>query len=156
MLACATLLLPLRAHAACPIELSVYRDAAGVAGIDFRPAEGATATNAFRMHFDKGALLDGMVLWSEVAPHPFGLVTFGCPEGDATQDELNACTVWQGGIYAVDETGKVGPLPRAGQPAPKTLVFSDFAFNVATADALANNRPDPLPGDVFELSGCQE
>ncbi len=143
------------AQAACPIELSVYRDRDGAAGIDFRPPEGAAVTNAFRMVFASGLVLDGMVMWSEGVERPIGMLQYQCPQGDVTGDELEECTIWQGIVYSVGESGAAGLIPRSGD-APKTLIFTDVANAIATAPVLAQRQPAKLPFDIFELSGCQE
>ena len=145
------------AAAACPIELAVYRDRDKVAGIDFRPADpSATVTNQFRLVFANGLVLSGMVMWSEGLARPVGMLQHDCPEGDVTGSELEACTVWQGVVYTADENGRAGLLPRQGEPAPKSIILADLAFDMSVAEALDGRRPDPLPSDIFELSGCQE
>jgi hypothetical protein len=142
--------------AACPIELAVYGDRDGAAGIDFRPAiNQATVTNAFRMNLENGLVLDGMVMWSEGMARPYGSLTYKCPEGDVTGDELDACTVWQGVIYAADETGAIGLLPKTGD-APKTLVFPDLGPSLQLSTAYGANGFSKVPWDVFALKGGQE
>ncbi|MBL8581541.1 MAG: hypothetical protein JNL61_04845 [Rhizobiaceae bacterium] len=145
------------ALAACPIELAVYRDRDGVAGIDFRPAgDGATVTNAFRMHVGDRGDLDGFVMWTSDVARPYAMLTHGCPEGDATGDEIAACTLWEGVVYAVDASGGVALLPRQGEPAPQRLVLPDLARIMQASPAYAAAGLSGVPFDVFELSGCQE
>lgn len=144
------------AFAACPIELAVYGDRDGAAGIDFRPATNqAAVTNAFRMNLDNGVVLDGMVMWSEGTERPYGSLTYKCPEGDVTGDELDACTVWQGVIYSADEAGAVGLLPRTGD-APRTLVLPDLGPSLRLSAAYGEGGFTTVPWDVFALKGCQE
>jgi len=144
------------ANAACPIELAVYGDRDGVAGIDFRPAANqATVTNAFRMNLDNGTVLDGIVMWSEGTERPYGSLTYDCPEGDVTGAELEACTVWEGVIYTADEAGAVGLLPKAGD-APKTLVLPDLGPSLRLSAAYGEGGFSKVPWDVFALRGCQE
>lgn len=151
-------LLPAQAAlAACPAELAVYRDAADAAGIDFRPAgEGAAITNAFRLPLRNGPVLDGVVMWTEPPSQSWGVVTLDCPEGDVTGEELRQCTVWEGPVYAVREDGAAGYLPREGEPAATHLILAGLSHQILRAPALAERQPDPLPGDIFQLSGCQE
>lgn len=147
----------LPALAACPMELSVYADEQGGAGIDFRPrGASATVTNAFRMHLPDGTQFDGMVMWSTDVARPWGTLMHKCPEGDVTGDELAACTVWEGVVYTVDGAGKVGLLPKEGEAAPATLVFPALGPSLRHAQALAPDGPAKLPFDVFALKGCQE
>ena len=156
-LAIGALAIGLQPAAACPIELAVYRDRDNVAGIDFRPAEqSATVTNQFSLILARGLVLSGMVMWSEGLARPIGMLQHDCPEGDATGPEMEACTVWQGVVYTADDNGKAGFLPRQGEPAPKSIILADLAFDMSVAEALDGKRPDPLPSDIFELSGCQE
>jgi hypothetical protein len=153
-LICATLFAA-PAFAACPIELAVYGDRDDVAGIDFRPASGAAVTNAFRMNLRDGVVLDGIVMWSEGIERPYGSLMYKCPESDVTGEELDACTVWQGVVYAVDETGAAGLLPKKGD-APPTLIFSGLGPALASSAANGANGFAPLPRDIFTLKGCQE
>jgi hypothetical protein len=145
------------AHAACPIELSVYGDKNGVAGIDFTPrGEAAAVTNRFRMVFDKGIVLDGLVMWSEGVERPNGMLSYQCPEGDVTGEELETCTVWQGVVYTADGSGTIGLLPAERADAPHTLIFPDLAFSLRYSSAFGEDGLTKLPADVFALQGCQE
>ena len=149
------MLLATPALAACPVELAVYGDRDHVAGIDFRPVvDRAAVTNAFRMNLDNGVVLDGFVMWSEGTERPYGALTYKCPEGDVTGEELEACTVWQGVIYSADAAGAVGLLPKAGA-APKTLLFPDLGPSLGLS-AIGEGGLSRMPWDVFALKGCQE
>ncbi|MBX3596479.1 MAG: hypothetical protein KF874_02805 [Rhizobiaceae bacterium] len=143
--------------AACPMELAVYSDNTGAAGIDFRPAgENAVVTNAFRMVMDQGVVLDGQVMWTEQEARPNAIVSHNCPDGDVTGEEYAACTLWQGVVYSVDELGKVGLLPLEGVPAPKHLIFADLGGALRASRAFGEQKFTKVPFDVFELKGCQE
>ncbi len=145
------------ALAACPMELAVYADETGGAGIDFAPrGSRAVVTNGFAMHLADGTRLDGMVMWSDEVERPWGTLTHKCPEGDVTGEEIAACTVWEGIVYTVDAGGKVGLLPAEGADAPPTLLFPALGPAVHHAPAFAPAGPAKLPGDVFVLKGCQE
>ena len=146
----------LPALAACPIELAVYEDPETGAGIDFRPGGNATVSNAFRMVLDEGVVLDGFVMWSEEPARPVGMLTHDCPEGDATGEELAACTVWDGVVYAVDAEGRAGLLPGEGEDAPQTLILADLGRAPRLSAILDAAGVEAAPGDVFSLSGCQE
>ena len=139
------------------MELAVYRDAQNAAGIDFRPTgQAASVTNTFRMALDNGTLLDGIVMWSDGVARPNGFLMKDCPEGDVTGEEIAACTIWQGVVYAVDDKGAVSLLPREGQPAPQTLILADLGPALDTLPADGDRPLSKLPFDVFALSGCQE
>jgi hypothetical protein len=144
------------ALAACPIELAVYRDLDGAASLDFRPTgESAAVTNTFRLVNDR-IVLDGIVMWSEGVARPNGMLGYRCPLGDATGQELNECTVWQGVIYTSDDAGNIGLLPAEGAPAPKTLILSDLGHALRFSAAYGAHGFDKIPVDVFTISGCQE
>ena len=146
------------ALAVCPQELAVYADRDGAASIEFRPVapDAAVHTGEFRVLFSQnGVVADGIVLWTEGVPRPTGIVMHGCPEGDVTGEELAACTVWQGVIYAVDETGAIGLLPRQG-PAARRLLLPDFGPSVRHSALYGADGISIVPWDVFEMSGCQE
>jgi hypothetical protein len=145
------------AFAACPIELAVYQDRDGIAEISFEPVtESVTVTNQFRMVFAGAPPFKGMVLWTENPSRPNGLIVHGCPEGDLTGAEIDACTVWQGPIYAVDGEGMAGLIPAEGQPAPQGLLLADFGYKIVGAAAFDLLNLDKLPWDGFKLAGCQE
>lgn len=155
-LAFASILISVPALAACPVELAVYGDRDEAAGIDFRPATDlASVTNAFRMNLDNGTVLDGHVMWSEGTERPYGTLTYKCPEGDVTGEELEACTIWQGVIYAADEAGAIALLPKTGA-APQTLIFPDLGPSLRLSGAYGSNGFSRVPWDVFALKGCQE
>ena len=145
------------AFAACPIERAVYRDRDGIAEISFEPVtESATVTNQFRMRFAGAPPFKGMVLWTENPSRPNGLIVHDCPEGDLTGAEIDACTVWQGPIYAVDGEGMAGLIPAEGQPAPEGLLLADFGYKIVGAAAFDILNLNKLPWDGFKLTGCQE
>lgn len=146
------------APAACPQESAVYTDRDKAASIEFSPVARETAVHGapFRVLFSQnGIVADGLVLWTEGVPRPTGIVMHDCPEGDATGEELAACTVWQGVIYAVDDAGGIGLLPRQG-PAAGRLLLPDFGPSVRHSALFGADGISIVPWDVFEISGCQE
>ena len=144
------------ALAACPVELAVYREAGTGAMIDFHPGRNATVTNAFRMVFDRGLVLEGTVMWDGEAPRSLGLLTHDCPEGDATGAELAACTLWQGVVYAVGDDGAVDLMPPEGAAAPQSLVFADLGRAIRLSAPYEAAGLTATPWDAFSLAGCQE
>ncbi len=144
------------ALAACPVELAVYREAGTGAMIDFHPGGNATVTNAFRLVLDKGVVLEGVVMWDADVPRPVGMLTHDCPEGDATGEELAACTVWHGVVYSADKEGKVDLMPPERTDAPETLILADLGRAIAASPVHAAAGLTDAPWDAFTLHGCQE
>jgi hypothetical protein len=144
------------ALAACPVELAVYSEARTGAMIDFRPGGNATATNAFRMVFEKGVVLEGVVMWDADVPRSIGMLTHDCPEGDATGAELAACIVWQGVIYDVDDEGGIDLMPPEGEAAPKSLILADLGRALKASPVFDKTGLAEAPWDAFFLHGCQE
>jgi len=145
------------AHAACPMELAIYRDMNDIASLEFRPTgEGALTTNTYRILFSGDVVMDGIVIWSDGEARPFGQLQYKCPEGDVTGEEIAACTAWEGVIYSADEKGNIGLLPHEGMPAPVKLILSGLGHSVKNAPAYAAAGLGSVPWDVFELKGCQE
>ncbi|MCB1420665.1 MAG: hypothetical protein KDJ74_17320 [Notoacmeibacter sp.] len=148
----------LPASAACKQELAIYSDKAKTVSLEFRPHDGeaVTVTNRFRL-VAGGKLIDGFVQWSGApAPRPYGMLTDKCPDGDVTGEELEACTVWQGAIYAVGADGTVGLLPAQGEDAAPALVLADLAWSMSQHPAFAETKLAEPPFEAFTLSGCQE
>jgi hypothetical protein len=143
--------------AACPIELATYRDRDGIADLEFIPVAGSAAvTNKFHVAMKGGPVFEGVVMWTEGPARSNGLLMFNCPEGDVTGAELDACTIWQGVIYGIDDKGEVGLLPAEGQAAPQKLILADLAGWMSSAPAFTNAGLSTVPWDGFTLSGCQE
>lgn len=148
---------PASAFAGCPMELAVYADRDNAAGIDFRPTgQSAVVTNTFRMALDNGVTLDGIVMWSDGVARPYASLMYQCPDGDVTGEELEACTLWEGVVYTVDEAGAVSLLAAEGQDAPAKLVFPDLGPALKQSVAYGEGGLSRVPWDVFALKGCQE
>lgn len=145
------------AQAACPLEHAIYRDLQDAATIDFTAdSETATVTNGFAMRLGKGVMLDGIVMWTEGVRRPNGMLSYKCPEGDVTGEELAACTVWQGVIYTSDESGNISLLPPEGADAPAKLIFPDLGPSLRHSAAYGANGITAVPWDVFAFEGCRE
>jgi len=146
------------ALAACPQELAIYSESGGTASVEFTPnrGEAIAVSNKFRLLPGKDIVLDGIVMWSEDVPRPNGRLMHACPEGDVTGAEIEACTVWQGVIYAIGGDGRVDLLPAEGKDAAEQLLFPDIAWALKNAVSLAESGLPALGSDTFTLSGCQE
>jgi hypothetical protein len=146
------------ALAACPQELSVYSEPEAGASLEFTPAPpNGSTSHIFKIKFPENAvILDGIVMWTDGVARPHGIVMHQCPEGDVTGAELEACTVWQGVIYSVDDAGKVDLLPPEGADSAPQLLLPDFAPALRQSSAYGMGGVSKMPWDVFRMSGCQE
>lgn len=158
----ATLLLGLAGthavHADCPQELAVYSDADETISVEFVPNDGGRmmASNIFKARMAAGIELDGYVIWNVGVARPNGIMLHGCPEGDATGEEIAACTVWEGVIYAVDGSGNVDYMPVESEKAAEQLLFPDLGRGVRYSAIWGEGKVEIVPQDVLKLSGCQE
>lgn len=157
-LAMAASLLASPALGACKQELSVYSEPEANASLEFTPAaSNGSSSHMFKIKFpENSVVLDGIVMWTEGVARPMGIVMHKCPEGDVTGAELEACTVWQGVIYAVDGAGTVDLLPPEGADSAAQLLLPDFAPALRQSSAYGVGGVSKMPWDVFKMSGCQE
>jgi len=149
------------ASAGCWQELAVYKEAQAGAEIDFlgaRPDDGVL--HRFKVLFPENSVMFEGTVFPGDAPvsRPWAVVTYNCPHGDATGEEIAACTVWEGPVYGIDGTGNVFFLPEAnnGEEAAETMLLPDFAAAVRLSAAWGAKGLSTAPKDDFKLSGCQE
>lgn len=148
-------------QAACPQALAVYAEAASGAEIAFSgPLSDADGMqHRFSLSFaGNGVTMDGVVMMAGEPDRPWGVILHNCPQGDATGAEIAACTVWEGVIYSVSDTGEAGWLPvlDANDSAGNGLLLPDFGAAVMRSQAWQAKQVTALPGDVFRLKACQE
>ena len=160
---CMIVALGTSANANCWQELATYKDAAANGELAFTPrkdGEVDTMLARFTIRFpENNVVLDGVVMDAgEPFFRPLGLIMHNCPEGDATGDEIAACTVWQGIIYGLDEVGNVSYLAsrNKGQDAAKTLLFPDLGAAVQLSTAFGASKLTVPPKDDFKQSACLE
>jgi hypothetical protein len=151
------------AQANCVQELATYKDAATASELAFTPRKEGEVDSMlarFTIKFpENNVVLDGIVMdASEPFFRPLGMIMHNCPEGDATGDEIAACTVWQGIVYGVDEFGNVNYLASTneGQEAAKTLLFPDLGAAVQMSTAFGAGKLSAPPKDDFKQSACLE
>jgi hypothetical protein len=139
----------------CPQEQAIYVEAEGESRIEFRENEGIfLAANVFGFVSPDGLTLDGTVIWNNGFSRPNGNLIKDCPDGDATGDELAACTFWEGVVYAVDNNGNVAFVPPEGEPAAYTLVFTDLSRSLHYS--ALNDGSARLPVfDAYVFSECR-
>jgi hypothetical protein len=149
------------ASAACWQELAIYRDVATGAELSFTPrgADDVDTTLArFTITFpENNVVFDGVVMDAgDPFPRPLGILMHKCPEGDATGDEIAACTIWQGIVYGLDGVGNANYLAPAneGNEAAKALLFHDLRAAVRLSAAWGAAGLSTPPNDDFKFKAC--
>jgi hypothetical protein len=142
-------------EAECLQSDALYADLDRVAVISFDAGFAAAPgmTNRFDMLIGDVAL-EGIVIWSGGVERPQAILLHDCPEGDATAAELDACTLWQGIVYAVDADGEIGFLPGASELAADRLLFPGLPWQLSFTEAFEAGEIADLPFEVFERTGC--
>ena len=156
-LALAGLLAATTASAAeCRQDRAVYADRDGGYALSFEPvgSDAAAASHRFKLEvLASGVVLDGIVMPGDPA-RSNGMILHDCPEGDATGEEIAACTVWEGVIYTLDDAGDAGLLPDQGDTAAGTLLFSGFGPALRYSSLWDAGKAKAAPSDVFKRKGC--
>ncbi len=117
----------------------------------------ATTSNSFQLiSKDPEIKLDGVVIWNQGFSRPNGILMHNCPEGDVTGDELDACTIWQGVIYALKENADADLLPAPDEPAAKALLLPDLGRAIHYSKLRHDGKIEQAPWDVFKFSKCQK
>ena len=153
--------MPAASQAVCPQALAVYGEARSGTEITFAgPLSDADGMqHRFGMVFaENDVKMDGVVMMAGEPDRPWGVILHNCPEGDVTGDEIAACTVWEGPIYALDVNGGAGWMPvlDPNHAAGENLLFPDFSAAMMQSAAWQAKQVTVLPGDVFRLKACQE
>ncbi|MHC1547438.1 hypothetical protein [Phyllobacterium sp. K27] len=144
-------------HAACTQDRAVYTDSDDDYTLTFKhfPEDQPVATsNEFvlqRNHTD--LKLDGVVMRDEAA-RPNALIMYDCPGGDATGDELAACTVWEGVPYALKDSAEAVYLPQAKEPAAQALLMPNLSGAMSNFDFRLEKPIETFPWDVFRFKEC--
>jgi len=149
------------AAAACPQALAVYGEAAAGAEIAFSGglSDADAMLHRFSLTFaENDVRMDGVVMMVGEPDRPWGVILHQCPEGDVTGAEIAACTVWEGVIYSIGDSGEAGWLAvsDADNNAGDSLLLPDFSAAVMQSQAWQAKQVTMLPGDVFQLKACQE
>ncbi|HEV7318431.1 MAG TPA: hypothetical protein VGO04_07470 [Ensifer sp.] len=145
------------ATADCKQSHAIYADRDGGYELRFEPVGSASAatSNHFKVAVLKpGLLLDGVVMPAGEPERATGLIMHNCPEGDATGEELRACTVWQGVVYALDKAGAVSEIPAESEPAAAQLLLPDFGPSLRASKAWGKGKADADSWDAFVFKGC--
>jgi hypothetical protein len=140
----------------CSQDRAIYADRDGGYELAFAPVGSAAAATSHHFKLKvlaSGTVLDGVVMPGEPA-RSNGMIMHNCPEGDVTGEEIAACTVWEGVIYALDGAGDAGLLPDEGAKAAETLLLSGFGPSLRYSTLWEEGKASALPSDVFKRKGC--
>lgn len=141
--------------AECRQEHAIYADRDGGYELTFEPvgSDAAVTTHHFKLKvLASDTVLDGILMPGDPA-RSNGMVMHNCPEGDSTGEEIAACTVWEGVIYALDG-GDAALLPEEGRPAAETLLLSGFGSSLRYSKLWDEGKASAVPWDVFKRKGC--
>ena len=144
--------------AECTQEKAIYEDRDRAFTFTFEPvgSQAAATSHHFKVTMRGNDLkLDGIVMTSDDGvARTNGMIMHDCPEGDATGDEIAACTVWEGTIYSLDGRNLLGILPAAGDPAAPELLFAGLGPAVLYSALNESGRLPAPPWDLLTMKGC--
>jgi hypothetical protein len=143
--------------AECRQDRAVYGDRDGGYEIAFEPvgSDAAVTSHRFKVKvLASGTVLDGMVIAGEDPVRSNGMVLHDCPEGDVTGEEISACTVWEGVVYALEAAGDAALVPDDGAKAAEALLLAGFGPAVRYSGLWDKGKASVAPWDVFKRKGC--
>ncbi len=141
--------------AECRQDRAIYADRDEGYELTFEPvgSDAAATSHHFKLKvLASGVVLDGVVLPGD-PPRSNGMVMHNCPEGDATGEEIAACTVWEGVIYALGG-GDAALLPDEGGKAAESLLLSGFGASLRYSTLWEQGKASVVPWDVLKRKGC--
>lgn len=140
----------------CRQDRAIYTDRDGGYELAFEPvgSDAAATSHHFKLKvLASGTVLDGVVMPGDPA-RSNGMVMYKCPDGDVTGEEIAACTVWEGVVYALDGAGDAGLLPDEGATAAEILLLSGFGPSLRYSTLWDEGKASVAPWDVFKRKGC--
>lgn len=143
--------------AECPQERAIYADRDGAYELTIEPvgSDAAATSHHFKLKvLASGTVLDGIVMPGDEPARSNGMVMHNCPEGDVTGEEIAACTVWEGVVYALDGAGDATLLPDEGAKAAESLLLAGFGPSVRYSTLWDAGKATVVPWDVFKRKGC--
>ena len=140
----------------CTQERAVYTDSANAYELNFEPVEqgSSASSHLFKIKvLNTKLVLDGYVMTSEPVERTHAILFNNCPDGDVTGDDIAACTVWDGIVYANDK-GKLALLPQQGAAAAPEILLAGFGPALVDSSAWGAGKATVTPWDAFALKGC--
>lgn len=142
--------------AECRQDRAVYADRDGGYELTFEPvgSDAAATSHHFKLKMlASGTVLDGIVMPGDPA-RSNGMIMYNCPEGDVTGEEIAACTIWEGVIYALDGAGDAADLPDEGARATENLLLSGFGPSLRYSKLWDEGKAKTVPWDLLRRKGC--
>lgn len=142
--------------AECTQDRAIYADRDGGYELAFEPVGSAAAATSHHFKLKvlaSGAVLDGIVMPGDDPARSNGMVMYNCPEGDVTGEEIAACTVWEGVIYALDGND-AALLPEEGAKAAENLLLAGFGPSLRYSTLWDAGKASVVPWDLFKRKGC--
>ena len=84
------------------------------------------------------------------------VVLDNCPDGDATGDEIDACTVWQGPMQRLEQDGTEGDFSLVNGPAAPGLAFAGLVQSISERMPDLLEDPSATETETLTLSACME
>lgn len=145
-------------HAAeCRQANAIYTDRDAAYELRFVPlgSQSAAASNQFKMSIQHTTMvMDGFVMASEDPDRSNGMLLFRCPEGDATGEDLRACTIWQGAVYGTDAQGALANLPGEEAVAAERLLLAGLGPAIRESSIWGKDKATVAPWDVLTFKEC--
>lgn len=139
----------------CAIKAASYRDADAATILAFRPVGSEAASVSHLFNVTGGKLgLDGYVAYDAEIKRSTGMVFDHCPEGDVTGNDLRACTVWSGIVYAVDAGGRIDVLGPEGSEAPAAVLMPGLGPAIRQSRAWNGSGLAETPWDLYVFDKC--
>lgn len=142
--------------AECRQDRAIYADRDGGYELAFEPVGSAAAATSHHFKLKvlaSGVVLDGIVMPGDDPVRSNGMVMYNCPEGDVTGEEIAACTVWEGVIYALDGSD-AALLPEEGAKAAENLLLAGFGPSLRYSTLWDAGKASVVPWDLFKRKGC--
>jgi len=84
------------------------------------------------------------------------VVLDNCPDGDATGEEIEACTVWQGPMQRLEQDGSEGDFLLVNGPAAPALAFAGLVQSISERMPDLLKDPSATETEILTLSACME
>lgn len=143
----------------CRQDQATYGDEDNLYRVSFLREDGEQGfvTNRFTIaKKGKKPFLSGWVLWTDEEPRSEAIVTWNCPGGDITGEELDICTIWKGVAYSVYSDGHVDLIPPGEETASSGILLPGFGPELKKSKAFADENLTKAPWEYFRFAECQD